>query len=152
MARLGSGTPQAALAARTPLQAMKDLNKFRPDLFKKQPYYLTRCDNYPHLVQGSNSSIIQRYKSYSTEKSAMKAAFPLIFTIFTLTACIGATPQEDCEYYGLTPGTEAFAQCVGAEVRDRRQAGRDALRDFNRANESRGGRIGRYCPIGMRCN
>ena len=38
--------PQAALASRTPLQTMKDWHKLRPDLFKKQPYYLTGCDTY----------------------------------------------------------------------------------------------------------
>ena len=36
--------PQSALASRTPLQAMKDWHKLRPELFKKQPYYLTGCD------------------------------------------------------------------------------------------------------------
>lgn len=36
--------PQAALASRTPLQAMKDGHKLRPELFRKQPYYLTGCD------------------------------------------------------------------------------------------------------------
>ena len=28
------------------MQAMKDWHKLKPDLFKKQPYYLTGCDNY----------------------------------------------------------------------------------------------------------
>ena len=37
--------PQAALASRTPLQAMKDWHKLRRELFKKQPHYLTGCDN-----------------------------------------------------------------------------------------------------------
>ena len=37
--------PQAALASRTPLQAMKDWHKLRPELFRKQPYYLTGCDS-----------------------------------------------------------------------------------------------------------
>ena len=36
--------PQSALASRTPLQAMKDWHKLRPEMFKKQPYYLTGCD------------------------------------------------------------------------------------------------------------
>ena len=36
--------PQSALASRTPLQAMKDWHQLRPELFKKQPYYLTGCD------------------------------------------------------------------------------------------------------------
>ena len=36
--------PQSALASRTPLQAMKDWHKLRPELFKEQPYYLTGCD------------------------------------------------------------------------------------------------------------
>ncbi len=31
-------------AAKTPLQAMKDWHKLKPELFKKQPYYLTGCD------------------------------------------------------------------------------------------------------------
>jgi transposase InsO family protein len=39
--------PQSALASRTPLQATKDWHKLRPELFNKQPYYLTRGDTYP---------------------------------------------------------------------------------------------------------
>ena len=38
--------PQSALASRTPLQAMKDWYKFKPELFKKQPYDLPGCDSY----------------------------------------------------------------------------------------------------------
>ncbi|PCJ07781.1 MAG: IS481 family transposase, partial [Rhodobacteraceae bacterium] len=33
------------LGSKSPLQAMKDWHKFKPDLFKKQPYYLPGCDN-----------------------------------------------------------------------------------------------------------
>jgi len=36
--------PQSALKSRTPLQAMKEWHKMKPDLFRKQPYYLTGCD------------------------------------------------------------------------------------------------------------
>ena len=36
--------PQSALGSRTPLQAMKDRHKLKPDLFKKQPYHLPGCD------------------------------------------------------------------------------------------------------------
>jgi len=36
--------PQAALHARSPLQAMKDWHKLKPALFKKRPYQLTGCD------------------------------------------------------------------------------------------------------------
>ncbi len=36
--------PQSALGSKTPLQAMKDWHKLKPDLFRKQPYYLTGCD------------------------------------------------------------------------------------------------------------
>ena len=36
--------PQAALGNRSPLQAMKDWYKLKPELFNKQPYYLTGCD------------------------------------------------------------------------------------------------------------
>jgi transposase InsO family protein len=39
--------PQSALGSKTPLQAMKDWHKLKPELFKKQPYYLPGCDNYP---------------------------------------------------------------------------------------------------------
>jgi transposase InsO family protein len=38
--------PQSALASRSPLQAMKDWHKLKPELFKKQPYYLPGCDTY----------------------------------------------------------------------------------------------------------
>jgi hypothetical protein len=36
--------PQSVLQSRTPLQAMKDRNKLKPELFKKNPYYLKGCD------------------------------------------------------------------------------------------------------------
>ena len=38
--------PQSALGSRTPLQAMKDWHKIKPELFKKQPYHLPGCDSY----------------------------------------------------------------------------------------------------------
>ena len=38
--------PQSALGSMTPLQAMKDWHKLKPDLFKKQPYHLPGCDSY----------------------------------------------------------------------------------------------------------
>ena len=44
VALYNSQLPQSALASRTPLQAMKDWHKLRPELFKKQPYYVTGCD------------------------------------------------------------------------------------------------------------
>ena len=36
--------PQSALGSKTPLQAMKDWHKLKPELFRKQPYYLPGCD------------------------------------------------------------------------------------------------------------
>jgi transposase InsO family protein len=36
--------PQSALGSKTPLQAMKDWHNLKPELFKKQPYYLPGCD------------------------------------------------------------------------------------------------------------
>ena len=36
--------PQSALGTKTPLQAMKDWHKLRPDPFKKMPYYRPGCD------------------------------------------------------------------------------------------------------------
>ena len=36
--------PHSALANRSPLQAIKDWHKLKPELFKKQPHYLPRCD------------------------------------------------------------------------------------------------------------
>jgi transposase InsO family protein len=43
--------PQSALGSKTPLQAMKDWHKLKPELFKKQPYYLPGCDKYPQADQ-----------------------------------------------------------------------------------------------------
>jgi hypothetical protein len=34
------------LGSKTPLQAMKDWHKLKPELFKKQPYYRPGCDSY----------------------------------------------------------------------------------------------------------
>ena len=36
--------PQSALGSKTPLQAMKDWHKLKPELFNKQPYYRPGCD------------------------------------------------------------------------------------------------------------
>ena len=36
--------PQSALGSKTPLQAMKDWHTLKPELFSKQPYFLTGCD------------------------------------------------------------------------------------------------------------
>ena len=36
--------PQSALGSKTPLQALKDWHKLKPELFKKQPYYRPGCD------------------------------------------------------------------------------------------------------------
>ena len=38
--------PQSALGSKTPLQAMKDWHKLKPELFRKQTYYLPGCDTY----------------------------------------------------------------------------------------------------------
>jgi len=38
--------PQSALGSKTPLQAMKDWHKLKPELFKRQPYYRPGCDTY----------------------------------------------------------------------------------------------------------
>jgi hypothetical protein len=34
---------QLALGSKTPLQAMKDWHKLKPEFFRKQPYYLPGC-------------------------------------------------------------------------------------------------------------
>jgi transposase InsO family protein/transposase-like protein len=36
--------PQSALGSKSPLQAMKEWHKLKPQLFRKQPYYLPGCD------------------------------------------------------------------------------------------------------------
>jgi hypothetical protein len=40
--------PQSALGSKSPLQAMKDEHKPKPQLFRKQPYDLPGCDCYAH--------------------------------------------------------------------------------------------------------
>ena len=37
--------PQSALGSKTPMQTMKDWHKLKPEMFKKQPYYLPGCDS-----------------------------------------------------------------------------------------------------------
>jgi hypothetical protein len=36
--------PQSAFGSKSLLQAMKDWHKLKPQLFRKQPYYLAGCD------------------------------------------------------------------------------------------------------------
>jgi hypothetical protein len=40
--------PQSGLGSKTPLQAMKDWHKIKPQLFRKQPYDLPECDIFSH--------------------------------------------------------------------------------------------------------
>lgn len=69
-----------------------------------------------------------------------------------LTGCMSSqTPRESCASYGLKPGTDAYAQCIGAEVRNNKNNRKDAMRDWNAANVRRGGSAGNYCPIGLTC-
>jgi hypothetical protein len=44
--------PQSALGRKSPLQAMKDWHKLKPELFRKQPYYRPGCDTYQSIHQG----------------------------------------------------------------------------------------------------
>ena len=37
--------PHSTLRSQTPLQAMRDWHKLKPEMFKKQPYYFTGCDS-----------------------------------------------------------------------------------------------------------
>ena len=39
--------PQSALGSKTPLQAMKNWHKLKPELFNKHPYYRPGCDRLP---------------------------------------------------------------------------------------------------------
>ena len=70
--------------------------------------------------------------------------------LMLLVSC-GPAPQESCSSYGLTPGTDAYATCIGEESRNNDNNRRGALREWNRQNESRGGSAGRYCPYGLTC-
>lgn len=38
------------MGSKTPLQATNEWRKFKPELFNKQPYYLSGCDIYEHLA------------------------------------------------------------------------------------------------------
>jgi hypothetical protein len=49
--------PQPALGSKTPLQAMKDWHKLRPDPFKKQPYFLPGCDKLKNGATESRTSL-----------------------------------------------------------------------------------------------
>ena len=44
--RYNQQLPQSALGSKTPLQAMKDCHKLKPELFNNQPYYCPGCDTY----------------------------------------------------------------------------------------------------------
>jgi hypothetical protein len=52
--------PQSALGSKSPLQAMKGWHKLKPQLFRKQPYYLPGCDSY------GNSSGFGLHSGYHT--------------------------------------------------------------------------------------
>jgi len=45
--------PQSALGSKTPLQAMKDWHKLKPEMFKKQPYYRPGCDSYDTILSSA---------------------------------------------------------------------------------------------------
>jgi len=51
--------PQSALGSRTPMQAMKNWHKLKPELFKKQPYHLPGCDTYIEALRDSVMSLYE---------------------------------------------------------------------------------------------
>jgi hypothetical protein len=50
--------PQSALGSKPPLQAMKDWYTLKPELFKKQPYYLAGCDTYLLPVGKTSEAVL----------------------------------------------------------------------------------------------
>ena len=58
--------PQSALGSKTPLQAMKDWHKIKPELFKKQPYYLPGCD----IRSGSEDAVVRTVAELKTTLAA----------------------------------------------------------------------------------
>jgi hypothetical protein len=53
--------PQSAHGSKTPLQAMKDWHKPKPELLQKKPQYLTGCDNHEYYRQASTLSDLSVY-------------------------------------------------------------------------------------------
>jgi hypothetical protein len=57
--------PQSALGSKTPLQAMKDWHKLKPQLSRKQPHCLPGCDSLPipdpHICLADSESWIRRH-------------------------------------------------------------------------------------------
>lgn len=54
-----SQLPQSVLKGRTPINALKDWQKQRPDLFRKRPYNHAGCDSYGNIISvhtGSDES------------------------------------------------------------------------------------------------
>jgi len=51
--------PQAALHARSPLQAIKDGHKLKPELFKKRPYQRAGCDTYGVKYERSVNKLVK---------------------------------------------------------------------------------------------
>ncbi|MBL3576471.1 hypothetical protein JMK10_08925, partial [Rhodovulum sulfidophilum] len=53
-----SQLPQSALKARTPIDALKDWQRQRPELFRKRVYNHAGCDSYPTAsVTGMPSAV-----------------------------------------------------------------------------------------------
>jgi transposase InsO family protein len=50
--------PQSALGSKTPLQAMKDWQKLKPELFRKQPYHHPGCDSYESTLPASRQILL----------------------------------------------------------------------------------------------
>ena len=55
--------PQSALGSKTPLQAMKDWRTLKPELFRKQPYYLPGYDKYASIHPTIANEVARLYEN-----------------------------------------------------------------------------------------
>lgn len=61
--------PQSTLGRKTPLQAVKDWEKLKPDMFKKKPFYLMGCEK-------CYNSRLQNPRPWSVKNSNLQPAGP----------------------------------------------------------------------------
>ncbi len=107
--------PQSALSTRTPLQAMKDWHKLKPELFKKQPYYLPGCDM-GRIPRGRVQRALNHRSHLIVRHGARATGAVFVGETFNPASHKTSAPFADCVFMHPKPGRHFLArQSIGAQ-------------------------------------
>ncbi|MCO8146940.1 class I SAM-dependent methyltransferase, partial [Rhodovulum tesquicola] len=91
--------PQSVLKGRTPIDALKDWQRQRPDIFKKRPYNHAGCDSYSQTLRRWHESFNENWSEIA--RQGFDERFRRMWN-FYLTSCAAGFASGDCDVTQVT--------------------------------------------------